>query len=127
MSHSSNQMINYNQPSRDELEVSVFGPGRGECIVLHIGNGEWFIVDSCKKDNTSNPVAYDYFKELSVDVERQVKGILVTHWHTDHTKGLPYLVEHCKGANIWFSAALREKKYWSWQGYTVQMILVCLV
>ena len=26
-------------PASDELEVSIFGPGVGECIVLHVGDG----------------------------------------------------------------------------------------
>src|SRR5438067_455186 len=34
-------------PDSSELELSVFGPGRGECLVVHLGAGEWMVVDSC--------------------------------------------------------------------------------
>lgn len=27
-------------PNVDEVEVSLFGPGYGECIVIHIGDNE---------------------------------------------------------------------------------------
>ena len=34
-------------PEHNVMEVTVIGPGYGECILLHIGNGNWVIVDSC--------------------------------------------------------------------------------
>lgn len=34
-------------PVADELEVSVFGPGVGESVVVHLGHGDWMVVDSC--------------------------------------------------------------------------------
>ena len=34
-------------PRTDELEVSLFGPGVGECVIVHLGAGEWMVVDSC--------------------------------------------------------------------------------
>jgi len=33
------------KPEKDEIEVSIFGPGYGECIVIHIGNNEWVVID----------------------------------------------------------------------------------
>ncbi|PXF57856.1 MAG: hypothetical protein C4B58_08625 [Deltaproteobacteria bacterium] len=44
--------IKVDLPSPDELEISLFGPGRGECVVAHLGNNDWLVVDSCL-DNTS--------------------------------------------------------------------------
>lgn len=44
-------------PKADELEVSVFGPGIGECVVVHAGAGEWMIVDSCVDRSSGLPVA----------------------------------------------------------------------
>ena len=32
-------------PAPDELEVSLFGRGVGECAVVHLGSGEWLVVD----------------------------------------------------------------------------------
>ena len=34
------------RPSRDEIEVSVFSRGYGECIVVHAGDGFSIVVDS---------------------------------------------------------------------------------
>jgi hypothetical protein len=34
-------------PRIGECELSLFGSGVGECIVIHLGNGDWVIVDSC--------------------------------------------------------------------------------
>jgi hypothetical protein len=33
-------------PRPDELELSLFGSGIGESLAVHLGNGEWAIVDS---------------------------------------------------------------------------------
>lgn len=76
-------------PENDELEVSVFGPGKGECIVVHVPNGPWFVVDSLQLKKT--PVAVGYLKEtLKVD---DLYGLFVTHWHSDHTSGAAETLE----------------------------------
>ena len=31
------------EPSEDEVEVTLFGKGSGECVVLHLGSGRWTI------------------------------------------------------------------------------------
>jgi len=36
----------------DELEVSVFGPGYGESLAIHLGLGSWIIIDSCRHNQT---------------------------------------------------------------------------
>ena len=48
-------------PPSDVVEVSLIGPGYGESIVVHIGDGEWIIVDSCLEENSqlqSSAIAY---------------------------------------------------------------------
>jgi|GEM_PF-4449043 len=70
-------------PEADELEVSIFGPGFGECIVVHVPNGPWFVVDSFRlKDRT--PVAVQYLRDLNVS---DVDSLTISHWHRDHTGG----------------------------------------
>ena len=56
----------------DEIEVSVFGPGKGECIVLHVGSGRWVVVDSCIEPGDSWSVAERYLRGLGVALESQV-------------------------------------------------------
>lgn len=77
----------FSAPDEDELEVSVFGPGRGECIIVHVPNGPWFIVDSLtiKDEDRTLPVATAYLKNgLGIS---SVYGVFLTHWHEDHTNG----------------------------------------
>ena len=33
------------KPQPDQVEISIFGPGYGECILIHCGNDEWIISD----------------------------------------------------------------------------------
>src|SRR5260370_27238866 len=68
-----------------ELEVSLFGPGVGECVVVHLGLGEWLVVDSCVDPVSRKPVALNYLSELHVDVGKAVKQVVAKHWHDDHT------------------------------------------
>ena len=35
------------RPRRDEVEVTLFGPGYGESVVVHAGVDDWLVVDSC--------------------------------------------------------------------------------
>ena len=51
-------------PQRDQIEVSLFGPGYGECVLLYIGDGNWVIVDSCF-DEHQEPVALAYLRNLA--------------------------------------------------------------
>jgi hypothetical protein len=80
-------------PADDELEVSIFGPGKGECIVVHVPNGPWFVVDShiVRDSGGERSVAAAYLKD-TLGVE-SVFGVFFTHWHSDHTGGALSLLE----------------------------------
>jgi hypothetical protein len=97
-------------PSDDELEVSVFGPGIGECIVVHLGHREWIIVDSCCEAN-GEPTALAYLNDIGVDVESEVKLIVASHWHDDHIRGLSRVFSECSSAVFSCAIALREKEF----------------
>jgi len=100
-------------PQPNELELSLFGPGIGECVVIHLGNGEWLVVDSCRASDGKCPVALEYLQGMGVDVENQVKLIVVTHWHDDHIRGLAQLVGHAGSAHFACSAALRCAEFYA--------------
>lgn len=93
-------------PAADEFEISFFGPGHGECIVMHVGGGRWIVVDSCvdatDKANP-HPVAEKYLTALGVDMGNAVDLIVASHWHSDHIRGLGRLVDRCPSA--FFSCA----------------------
>lgn len=105
-------------PDPDEIEVSVFGPGKGECIVLHIGGGRWVVVDSCIEPGDSRSVAERYLRSLGVALESQVDMVVATHWHDDHIGGIARLLEQCKAAQFACSAAMSRTEFWQ---YVMQM------
>jgi len=80
-------------PATDELEVSVFGPGRGESIVVHVPGGAWFVVDSCNVRVGTDvvPVAVAYLRD-GLGVTR-LDSAFITHWHDDHTQGAGQLLQ----------------------------------
>ena len=103
-------------PPPDTLEVSVFGRGVGECIVAHIGDGEWFVVDSFMDPETDRPIALAYLESLGVDVSTAVKMVVVTHWHNDHCAGGRELLSASAAARMVCSAALNKKEFGTFIG-----------
>ena len=87
-------------PRADEIEISLFGPGCGESLVLHLGHGDWMIVDSCIDNVSAGPASLRYLRDLGIDPARQVKWILTTHWHDDHIRGLSATLRLCEGPNL---------------------------
>jgi glyoxylase-like metal-dependent hydrolase (beta-lactamase superfamily II) len=75
-------------PAHDQFEVSIIGPGRGECVILHLGNNDWCVVDSCLDRNSSQPAAVEYLQSLGGDALGGVRLVIATHWHDDHIRGL---------------------------------------
>jgi len=98
-------------PRNDELEVSIFGAGYGECIVVHCGDGEWAIIDSFLYNQSGKPIAMEYLSALQVQKEA-VKEICLTHWHDDHCKGSSELAQHYEHASIVLSQALSQKEFY---------------
>lgn len=95
--------------SATEVEVSLFGPGRGEALALHLGHDEWMLVDSCL-DNEKRPAGLAYLEAIGVDFE-QVKIVVATHWHDDHIGGLAEVVRACSEADFVYSGALRSGEF----------------
>jgi hypothetical protein len=96
------------QPADDELEISVFGPGYGEALALHVGQGDWILVDSCLQDG--HPAGLAYLRSIGVDAQR-VKVVLATHWHDDHIRGLAAIVRECASARVGLSAAVSNREF----------------
>jgi beta-lactamase superfamily II metal-dependent hydrolase len=100
-------------PQANELELSLFGPGMGECLTIHLGFGEWMIVDSCINGATGRPIALDYLESIGVDVSKQVKLVLVTHWHDDHIRGVGQIIRTVPTARFGCSAAVKSPDFFS--------------
>ena len=99
-------------PCPDEVEVTLLGPGYGESVVVHIGEGRWIIVDSCITD-AREPQALDYLLSIGVDPAAAVTLIVATHWHDDHIRGMAKLVDACPDAAFSCAAALRQDEFLS--------------
>jgi hypothetical protein len=95
-------------PAADEFEVTLFGPGFGECVLIHVGNNEWLVVDSCVDvtDSSRTPMALRYLRDLGLNASEVVKVIAASHWHDDHIRGISSIVEICPDADFICSAAI---------------------
>lgn len=97
-------------PDPDEAEISLFGPGYGECVVVHLGGGKWLINDSCLDETKRHPIALRYLAELGVDVGTQVAMVVASHWHDDHVRGLGAVYEACTSATFVCASALNSRE-----------------
>jgi hypothetical protein len=97
------------KPASDQIEVSVFGPNYGECVVVHLGNGNWVVVDSCLHEG--EPVAIAYFRALGLDPARSIRAVIATHWHDDHYKGLSQVIASAPDAHVWISSVLTDGEF----------------
>lgn len=104
-------MKNFNNtpPSHDEIEFTIFGPGYGEAIVLHLGDGHWMLVDSCIYPETEQPISLYYLDQIGVQFN-SVCTIVASHWHDDHVRGLSKLVQMCPNAEFFVSGVFNEKE-----------------
>ena len=89
-------------PDKDEFEISLFGPGVGECVVVHLGHGQWMVVDSCYPVGGAEPVALSYLSALGLGIAagNAVRLVVATHWHADHIRGMARLLEACPQAEF---------------------------
>lgn len=90
-------------PGQDVIEVSIFGPGKGESVLIHLGNDDWVIIDSCRKNGVIPPLAY--LRQIGVDLSTRVRLLVVTHAHDDHFAGAAEIFEECRAATLVCSAA----------------------
>ncbi len=100
-----------NPPKPDEFEISVIGPGYGECIILHIGLNQWIVVDSCIQSPSKQSAAIDYLQNIDVDYSNAVRLIVASHWDDDHIRGMGKLFKSCKNATFICSEALKSKEF----------------
>lgn len=103
-------MIDYGTgPAVDELEITVFGPGYGEAIAIHLGHEDWLLVDSCLEPFTSQPASAAYLDSIGVSPNR-VRAIVASHWHDDHVRGISQLDSKYNTAEFFLSTVFNEKE-----------------
>lgn len=95
----------------DIFEVSVFGTGFGECVLVHIGNNDWIVIDSCLDPDTGIPCILQYLSSINIDPAKAIKHVVATHWDTDHIEGLAEIVRASPMSRFWISKALKNTDY----------------
>ena len=100
-------------PEAAEVEVSIFGPGKGECVVLHLGGGRWIVVDSCIEQESREHPAIRYLSAMGVAMATDVHLIVGTHAHDDHISGIAMLYESCQSAKFVCSSALTAEEFYA--------------
>ncbi len=97
------------KPQADELEITLIGAGSdaGESVVIHLANGKWMIIDSCKSGGEVLPLYYLRKKEVDLN---NVAYVICTHWHTDHIEGLSEIIDECKNAILGIPGFFKQEK-----------------
>jgi beta-lactamase superfamily II metal-dependent hydrolase len=98
-------------PSPDIIEVSIFGPGKGESVLVHLGRNQWIIVDSCTSPRTRKIPVLEYLERIGVDPSTQVRLVVATHAHDDHFAGISSVLERCESADFVCQGALVEEQF----------------
>jgi hypothetical protein len=98
-------------PLANEMELSLFGSGFGEAILIHFGNNQWAAVDSCLTPDSKKPAVLDYLEMLRIDPAKAIKLIIVSHWHDDHIRGISEVVYGCPDAELFISDAIKQTEF----------------
>ncbi|MGC3863376.1 ComEC/Rec2 family competence protein [Micromonospora chersina] len=100
-------------PQADEVEISLFGPGYGECVLVHLGNGHWLVNDSCTSPSSAGrmPVALSYLRSIGIAPSEHIRLLVASHWHDDHVSGLSDFAAECPDAAFVCSMALRSNEF----------------
>lgn len=105
-------MTRSNPPQTDEIEISLLGPGKGEAIVLHLGNNDWIVVDSCRHRDTGDNAVIEYLELLGVQPP-EVRLLVASHAHDDHISDFASLVEKYGQALVACSAATTSEEFFA--------------
>lgn len=101
-----------NAPSIEQGEITVIGANRyGESVVIHMGNNEWVIIDSCVNPNDKDtPLPLAYLQTIGVDPDK-IKLVICTHWHDDHIIGLSRILKSAINAEFCIARASDREKF----------------
>lgn len=95
------------------MEVSLFGPGVGECVLVKLPTNKWLVVDSFIDRDSKKPIALKYLEDLNIDASADVELIVITHWHRDHIAGISEVIDTCSNATVVLPEAFTTNEYTS--------------
>lgn len=103
-------MIDYGAPpAPDEIEVALFGPGYGEAVVIHLGEGVWITIDSCIDPDSKISATITYLDQIGIDANK-VRAIVASHWHDDHVRGISQLSNKFPSAEFVLSGIFNTRE-----------------
>ncbi|PQP35636.1 hypothetical protein C6A37_01355 [Desulfobacteraceae bacterium SEEP-SAG9] len=85
-----------NPPKIDEIELTFFGPGFGESIVVFIPGIGWGIIDSCEFEVSGHKLVPPLEYLISQKVN-EIEFLVLTHPHADHFKGMEQIIRQYLG------------------------------
>jgi hypothetical protein len=77
---------------------------------VHLGAGNWIVIDSCIDNESGKPASLNYFSEIGVNPS-SVKLVVATHWHDDHIRGMAEQIKTFSSARFCTSSALTNKEF----------------
>jgi len=80
-----------NPPKIDEIELTFFGPGFGESIVVFIPGIGWGIIDSCEFVVSGHKLVPP-LKYLISQKVNEIEFLILTHPHGDHFRGMEQII-----------------------------------
>jgi len=98
-------------PAANQLELAIIGPGYGEAILVHVGDGKWFTVDSCVTPDDKTSCSLRYLRDIGVDPASSVFANVASHWDDDHVAGLAGLVRVCNNSEFILSGAFSREEF----------------
>ncbi len=99
-------------PADDEVEITLFGRGKGESLAVHLGNRRWIVVDSFMtgRGRKKVPIARWYLDALEVE-PTEVECLIITHFHADHYKGMDKLYYHYESSRLLLTDAWGKEQF----------------
>lgn len=100
-------------PNHHFVEITLIGTGGGygESIVIHLADNHWIVIDSCVDPISKTCLPLEYLKDRGVNLSRDVKLIICTHWHDDHILGIDELYDVCLDADFCFAPCHDIQKF----------------
>lgn len=89
----------------------MFGPGFGECILLHLGDGNWAVIDSCRDATSKKPAALQYLSSLGANPATSIQLVVATHWHDDHMDGISTVFQTATSAVFACTGAVQQNDF----------------
>lgn len=100
-------------PQTTQAEITLIGTGGGygEACVVHLGDDNWILIDSCINPFTKKPLSLEYLESINIDIKNKVKLLICTHWHDDHINGMSEILSKAEKAGFAIASTHDKKKF----------------